>query len=119
MLLVGGGVGPPVVGMLAGWPGHALGSLGRSWPARLPASMRRALASAWPAVFAVAVANGLFLFVISLVLLYAFDVTNADLFLWSFYLAVVLLVGTSICAIARDAEGLEAATASMRHAREA
>ncbi|MEZ4502769.1 MAG: hypothetical protein R3C39_09105 [Dehalococcoidia bacterium] len=105
MLLVGGGVGPPVVGMLAGWPGHATGTPERAWPARLPASMRRALASSWPLVFALAAANGLFLFVISLALLFWFDVTNADLFLWSFYLSVVLLVAASMGAIARDAAG--------------
>jgi len=103
MLLVGGGVGPPVVGMLAGWPGHAIGTPERAWPARLPASMRRALASSWPMVFALAAANGLFLFLVSLALLFWFDVTNADLFLWSFYLSVLLLLAASMGAIAWDA----------------
>jgi len=102
MLLFGGGVGPPVIGMLAGGAGSAIGAGLEDWRGRLTGRMRDLLASAWPWIYGVAAANGFFLFIVSLVLLFAFDFEDSALLLWSFYFAVVLLVVTALCAIAYD-----------------
>jgi hypothetical protein len=102
MLLVGGGVGPPIVGVLAGWAGRSVGPGLAHWRGRLAGRPRNLLASAWPWVYGVAIANGIFLFIVSLVLLFVFDFEDAGLLLWSFYFSLVLLVCTSYCAIAFD-----------------
>jgi len=104
MLLAGGGVGPPVLGMLAG----AVGRWGQErqprWLRRLPPRARRALAQAWPAVFVAALANGVFLVVGSVVLVYAAGLHTPDLFTGSFLLSVVLLLVLLLAAPAHDAE---------------
>lgn len=102
MMLVGGGIGPPVVGILAGWPGRAIGPGLERWRGRLTDRTRSRLAARWPLAYLVATLNGLFLFVVSLVMIFAFDFRNADVLLWSFFLSVVLLVATTLCAIAHD-----------------
>lgn len=112
MLLVGGGVGPPIVGMLAGWAGRSIGPGLEHWRGRLTGRPRNLLASAWPWVYGVAAANGVFLFIVSLVLLFVFDFEDAALLLWSFYFAVVLLVFTSYCAIANDLRRGEGSSSS-------
>jgi hypothetical protein len=104
MLLAGGGVGPPVLGMLAG----AVGRWGQErqprWLRRLPPRARRALAQAWPAVFVVALVNGVFLVVGSVVLVYAAGLHTPDLFTGSFFLSVVLLLVLLLAAPAHDAQ---------------
>jgi hypothetical protein len=102
MLLVGGGVGPPVIGIVAGWPASITGPRLEAWRSRLSPPLRRALAAAWPPLFAIAAANGVFLFIVSVVLLFAFDFTNADLLFASFLLAIVSLAAATLCAIAYD-----------------
>ncbi len=104
MLLVGGGVGPPVVGMLAGIAGLEINSSHQWWRTRVSAHVRAVLAWAWSWIFTVAVANGLLLFVVSLLLVYGFDFNHPNLFLNSFYLAVVLVPLATITAIAYDVE---------------
>ena len=52
MPLVGGGVGPPVIGILAGWAGSAIGAPHKEWRKRLPNGARRVLAAVWPWVAA-------------------------------------------------------------------
>ena len=104
MLLAGGGVGPPVLGMLAG----AVGRWGQDsqprWLRRLTPRARRALARAWPAVFVVALVNGVFLVVGSVVLVYTAGLHTPDLFTSSFFLSVVLLLVLLLAAPAHDAE---------------
>jgi hypothetical protein len=104
MLLSGGGIGPPLIGMLAGVAG--LGAAGHSprWVRRLPASARRLLARAWPPLFAVAAANAVFLVVGSAVLVYTVGLNAPGLFLSSFYLAVLSLLGLIVTGPAYDAE---------------
>jgi len=72
------------------------------WRGRFPAHSRPRLAAAWLPLFIVATVNGVFLFIVPVVLLFAFDFDNADVLLSSFGLAVVLLVVTSVCAIVCD-----------------
>lgn len=92
MLLVGGGVGPPVIGILAGVAGLGIGSPLDGWRRRLSPGLRRALAALWPWVFALAAANGVFLVLGSLVLVFFFAYNNPDLFTNSFFLSVLLLL---------------------------
>ncbi|MGE0135587.1 MAG: hypothetical protein AB7L91_10115 [Dehalococcoidia bacterium] len=114
MLLVGGGVGPPVIGMLAGWPGAVTGSSLDAWRGRLRGRTRDFLAAAWPWLYALAATNGVFLFLISVVLLFAFDFQRSDPVLYSFYLAVALLILTTISAIACDLRHLEGVPVRMK-----
>jgi len=103
MLLAGGGVGPPVMGMLAG-------AVGRWAVDRQPRRVRRLSARAltrlgglWPPVFVLAVTNGLFLVVGSLVLVYSIDLHQPALFEASFYLCVLSLLALLVTAPAYDA----------------
>ncbi len=111
MLLAGGGVGPPAMGMLAG-------AVGRWGVDRQPRRVRRLSARAlarlgglWPPVFVLAVANGLFLVVGSLLLVYSIDFHQPALFEASFYLCVLSLLALLVTAPAYDTrpseEGLE------------
>ena len=102
MLLVGGGVGPPIVGMLAGIAGTLIHAKLGWWHAHLTGSGRRLLAALWPWVFGIALISGLFLFVGATVLVYAFGWGNEDLYLNSFFLTVVCVVLAIITGIAHD-----------------
>ena len=103
MLLAGGGVGPPLIGILAG-------VVARWSPERLPrrverssARTRRLLARAWPPLFAIAIVNGVFLVLGSLVLVYTIDFNQPVLFERSFYLSIVMLLLMVLTAPAYDA----------------
>jgi len=102
MLLGGGGVGPPVVGMLAGIAGAEIHNPHSWWDEHVTFGTQRKLSNAWPLAFGVALLNGVLLFVGSLVLVYGFDFNHPDLFLYSFYLAIVLVPLATITAIAHD-----------------
>ncbi len=104
MFLVGGGVGPPVVALLAGLFGFGLAAQQPGRVARWSPGARHALARIFPWIFVVAVLNGLLLFVVSVVLVYAIDFDNADVFLGSFFLAIVTVIASAITAAAYDAE---------------
>jgi len=102
MLLVGGGFGPPLIGILAGVAGTQSGEPQRGWHRRLPAGGQRLLARLWPFVFGVAAVAGTFLVIGSLILVYLFGVDNADLFLNTFYVTVLSLAFTVLAAPAYD-----------------
>ncbi len=103
MLLAGGGVGPPVIGMLAGAVGRCDADHQPHWAQRLPARARRRLARAWDGLFTVALVNGLFLVVGSVILVYFAGLHMPGLFEGSFFLSVVLLLLLLIAAPAHDA----------------
>lgn len=92
MLLVGGGVGPPIIGILAGVAGLGIDAPLSWWHKHLPVSLRRFLAALWPWIFGIAVINGVFLVIGSVILVYFFDLNNPDLFTNSFFFAVVSLL---------------------------
>ncbi len=117
MLLLGGGVGPPVVGALAGWPGSAIGDGLERRRHRWTGPLGDRLAPAWPWTYALATSNGIFLMVVSFVLITNFGLTNADLLLASFGASVILLVATTACAIARDVRRERDAEARLNAAR--
>ncbi|WP_255197236.1 hypothetical protein [Halorarius litoreus] len=104
LLLVGGGVGSPVVGILAGVAGIASGASLTRFRTQLPDRPRRLLAALWPLAFSVALLNGLFLFVGAVVLVYLTDVGSAELFLNSFFFAVVSLLVTLLTGAAYDSQ---------------
>lgn len=104
MLLFGGGVGPPVVGLLAGAAGTTVNAPLNWWRTHLSTKARRLLAALWPWVFGIAALNGIFLFVASFLLVWYLHVDNSDLFLGSFYLAVLSALATIVTGIAYDLE---------------
>lgn len=104
MLLSGGGVGPPLIGILAGVVGRS--SSDRPRPKmidRVSARSRRRWAQVLPPLFVVAVANATFLVLGSLILVYTIDFNQPTLFEWSFYLTVLMLVALTMAAPAYDA----------------
>ena len=88
MLLVGAGFAPPILGILAGVAG--LGINAHTWlGTRLPFNIQRFLAKSWPWIFGICLINGIFLVVGSIILVYFLDLNNPDLFVNSFFFAVV------------------------------
>jgi hypothetical protein len=102
MLLVGGGFGSPIIGTLAGIAGTSINAPLTWWRTRLAGNAGRFLAQLWPWVFGVAFINGVFLFVGAIFLVYAFGWGNEDLYLNSFFFAVVSLLLTIITGVAYD-----------------
>ncbi len=98
MLVVGGGVGPPLLGILAGAAGTQIDAPLSRWGRRLSGSARHFLAALWPLAFAVAAVSGSFLVVGSLILVFLFGVNNAALFLNTFYFTVLSLFLTVLLA---------------------
>jgi hypothetical protein len=107
MLLVGGGFGPPLIGVLAGVAGTQINAPPRAWLTQFPLSVNVFFSELWPWVFGIAVVNGVFLFVGSIFLVYAFGVNNADLFLNSFYLAALSVPLATLPAGEHDRRGGE------------
>ena len=102
MLLVGGGFGPPIIGILAGVAGLGINAPYTWWRRHLPVSIRRFLGTLWPRIFGIAVINGVFLVVGSVILVYFFDLNNPDLFSNSFFFAVLSLLLCILTGIAYD-----------------
>lgn len=107
MLLVGGGFGPPIIGLLAGVAGLGINAPYTWWRTHLPANVRRVLARLWPWVFGVCVLNGVFLVIGSVVLVYLFGVNNPDLFTNSFFFVVLSLPLTILIGVAYDIQNGE------------
>ncbi len=91
MLLVGGGFGPPVIGILAGVAATGIGRPSTWWRERLSLKVRLFLGSVWPWIFGIAVINGVFLVIGSVILVCLFDLNNPDLFTSSFFFSVLSL----------------------------
>lgn len=91
MLLVGAGFAPPIMGILAGLAG--LGIHARTWwGTRLPIYIQHFLAKAWPWIFGICLVDSVFLVVGSIILVVFFDLNNPDLFVNSFFFAIVTLL---------------------------
>ena len=104
MLLVGGGFGPPIIGILAGLAGTAIGKPSAWWIERRSVAARRLLGTVWPWIFGLAVINGVFLVIGSLILVYFFDLNNPDLFTNSFFFSILSLLLTITIGRAYDAQ---------------
>jgi hypothetical protein len=104
MLLVGGGFGPPIMGILAGVAGLGVHAPLIKWWTHLPMNLIRFLAMLWPWIFAISLLNGVFLVIGSVALVYFTGLNNADLFVNSFFLAVLSLLLMIITGRAYDVQ---------------
>ena len=102
MLLVGGGFGPPIIGILAGVAGTGVGTSSVWWRKHLSANVWCFLGRLWPWLFAIAAANGVFLVIGSVILVYCFGLNNPDLFTNSFFFSILALVLTILTGRAYD-----------------
>ena len=103
MLLVGAGFAPPIMGILAGVAG--LGINARSWwGTRLPINIQHFLAKSWPWVFGICLVNGVFLVVGSIILVYFLGLNNPDLFVYSFFFAIVSVLLSIFTGAAYDVQ---------------
>lgn len=104
MLLVGGGFAPLTIGVLAGVAGLGVHAPPDWWRTHLSVATRRFLARLWPWVFGVCAINGVFLVVGSVILVYLAGMNNPDLFVGSFFFAVVSLLLTIVTGFAFDTQ---------------
>lgn len=102
MLLVGGGFGPPIIGILAGIAGTSINAPLTWWRTHLSVKPQRFLIKLWPWVFGACLTNGVFLFLGSIILVYFFGMNNPDLFLNSFFFAIGSLLLTIVAGFAHD-----------------
>jgi hypothetical protein len=102
MLLVGGGFGPPVLGMLAGLAAGGAHAPRRRWARRLGGRPARVLASLWLGLFWFCLLNAIFLVVGSLVLAGALGLAAPDLFVYSLFLVVASMPIATLAGIAYD-----------------
>jgi hypothetical protein len=102
MLLVGGGFGPPVLGMLAGAAGAAAQARGQRWTGRLTTRPVRLLGALWPYLFWVCVLDATLLVIGSLLLAVALDVTAPNLFVYGLFLMVLVTPLTIAAGVARN-----------------
>jgi len=102
MLLVGGGFAPPIIGVLAGAAGTGIKAPSAWWRIHLPVNIRRILAGLWPWVFGICVIDGVFLVAGSVILVYFFGLNRPEMFVNSFFFAVVSLLLTILTGIAYD-----------------
>jgi hypothetical protein len=102
MLLVGGGFGPPIIGILAGVAGTMIGKPSRRWRKRTADGAWGTIGALWPIVFGIAALNGVLLAIGSVVLVVFFDLNNPDLFTNSFFLSVLSLAVTIVISRAHD-----------------
>lgn len=102
MLLVGGGIGPPVIGILAGVAGTGITSQHTWQRTHLSDNVRRVLARLWLWIFGICVINGVFLVVGSVIMVYFFGLNNPDLFVNSFFFAIVSLLLSVLTGVAYD-----------------
>ena len=97
MLLTGGGIGPPVIGILAGAAGIGI----HPREGKRPASAF--LSAIWPWLYGVTVAIVAFIAVGSLALVYLVDFNHPYLFSNGFLASVVLLILVNVSGRAYDA----------------
>jgi hypothetical protein len=102
LLLVGGGIGPPVIGILAGVAGLGIHASYSWWRQHLPAPAQSVLASLWPWVFGLCALNGVFLVLGSVLLVSVFGLNAPELFVDSFFFATVSLLVTMGLGVAYD-----------------
>ena len=76
MLLVGGGFGPPILGIIVGAVATRINAPLTWWRTHLPVSLRRFLGRLWPWSFAACIIAWLYLFPGSILLDYFFGVGN-------------------------------------------
>ena len=101
MLLVGGGVGSPVICLWAGAAGTAIYGELPKWRKLLDGSFGHGLARSWPLVFSVCLANSLFLFVIGMIII-NFRTYPSEIFSNSFLFGALSFPVMIVTGLARD-----------------
>ncbi len=92
LLIVGGGIAPPIISILAGVSGLGINSPLTWWREHLSLNLQRFFAKLWLWLFGFAVIDGVFLVIGSLILVFFFNLNDPDLFTYSFFLSVILLL---------------------------
>lgn len=100
MLVVGGGFGPPILGMLAGMLAGAARASEMRWSRRLAGRGGRLLCALWPGLFWLCAVNAGFLVVGSLVVGAVFDLAMPDVFVGSLFVVVVTMPVAALAGIA-------------------
>ena len=104
MLLVGGGFGPPIMGILASLAMIGSGAPSDWWHRHASTRGGQLVGTLWPWVFGLTVLNGVFLVIGSLILVYVFDLNNPELFVGSFFVSVLSLLLTLFVGRAHDVQ---------------
>lgn len=107
MLLVGGGFGPPMLGILASVAGIGIMEPSARRRTRLSTNIRRFLAKLWPWVFGAYVINGAFLVIGHIILVFFFGMSNDQVFVNSLFLAVLAFPLTMFAGIAYEIQNGE------------
>lgn len=103
LLLVGGGFGPPLLGVIVGLTATRIGAPLTWWRTRLAPVIRRLLAASWPWAFAGCMGAWLMLVPGLPVLSYTLGVEDPALVVVLFFSALGLLALTIVSGLARDA----------------
>lgn len=104
MLLFGGGFGPPLAGVLASIAAFGIRSRYALWERLLSAGTIRFLARSWPIVFGITAANGLFLYVGHMVLVFIFGFTHPEPFVVSTFIVLVTVPLATFFGMGKDLE---------------
>lgn len=102
--LIGGGFGPPLLGIIVGLTAARIGAPLTWWPARLPPAIRRLLAASWAWAFAACAGAWLALVPGLPIASYTLGVEDPALVMVLIFSALGLLALTVVSALARDAE---------------
>lgn len=103
LLLVGGGFGPPLLGIIVGLTATRIGAPLAWWRTRLAPAIRRLLAASWPWAFAGCMGAWLMLVPELPILSYTLGVEDPALVVVLFFGALGLLALTIVSGLARDA----------------
>lgn len=103
LLLVGGGFGPPLLGIIVGLAATRIGAPLTWWRTRLAPAIRRPLATSWPGAFAACLGAWLLLVPGLPILSYTLGVEDPALVGVLFLAALGLLALSIVAALARDA----------------
>lgn len=116
MLLVGGGFGPPVLGLLAALVAGAANRSRDRAPRRAHGHGVEALAASWPAVFWLCLADYAYLTLGSLVAGVVLDVDISSTFVYALFVAVLVMPIAALAGIAHDAVSARTAEQPMSEA---
>lgn len=102
LLLVGGGFGPPVLGLIAGVVATRINAPHSWWRSHLSVQGQRRLASLWPWSFALCLAAWLLLFPGTLIIGYFFPLIDASVIYMLILFAFGSLLATVMISFAHD-----------------
>jgi len=102
LLFAGGGVGPPTLGILAGFAGLGINAKYSFWSRIFKDKLRQLIAGLWLWIFGITAVNVIFLVIGHIVLVFLFNYTKADVFLNSFFFAFFSILLCILTGIAYD-----------------